>query len=83
MSPKHTVVPTVTMSTPANAGPTTRALLTTTPLRLTALARSSERNQPADESLAGGRVGDLDDPAGHADGDERTDAGPPCKGEAP
>src|ERR1700683_2514523 len=29
------------MSTPARAGPTTRALLTTTPLRLTALARSS------------------------------------------
>ena len=35
------MVPTVTISTPARAGPTTRALLTTTPLRLTALARSS------------------------------------------
>jgi hypothetical protein len=40
--PKHGVVPTVAISTPAMAGPTTRALFTTTPLRLTALDRSSD-----------------------------------------
>ena len=41
MTAKHGVVPTVTISTPASAGPTTRALFITTPLRLTALDRSS------------------------------------------
>ncbi len=39
--PKHGVVPTVAISTPAMAGPITRALFTTMPLRLIALDRSS------------------------------------------
>ncbi len=60
-SPKHTVVSTVTVSRAARAGPATRALLTTTPLRLTVRARSFGRHQAADEGLAGGRVGDRDD----------------------
>jgi hypothetical protein len=41
LTAKHGVVPIVTISAPARAGPTTRALFMTTPLRLTALDRSS------------------------------------------
>ena len=41
LTAKHGVVPIVRISTPARAGPITRALFMTTPLRLTALDRSS------------------------------------------
>jgi hypothetical protein len=41
LTAKHGVVPTVTISAPATAGPTTRAVFTTTPFKLTALGRSS------------------------------------------
>ena len=40
LTAKHGVVPIVTISTRARAGPTTRALFITTPLRLTALDKS-------------------------------------------
>ena len=63
MTAKQGVVPTVTISAPATAGPTTRALFITTPLRLTALARSSAGDERADERLPGRRVDDRDEAA--------------------
>jgi hypothetical protein len=41
LTANHGVVPTVTINIPARAGPSTRAVFSTTPLRLTALARSA------------------------------------------
>jgi hypothetical protein len=54
LTAKHGVVPIVRISTPASAGPTTRALFITTPLRLTALERSSGiTREPANACRAG------------------------------
>lgn len=47
-------MPTATMSAPATAGPTTRALFITTPLRLTAPARSAGgTSEPTNACRAG------------------------------
>ena len=63
----------MTISTPATAGPTTRALFITTPLRLTALARSPGGTSEADERLPGRGVDDLHEAADHVDRDDEAD----------
>ena len=83
MTAKHGVVPTVTINAPATAGPTTRAVFITTPLRLTALARSPRRYQSADEGLPGGGVDDLDEAAEDIDRDDHGHTGRPGRRQRP
>ena len=76
-------MPTVTISTPARAGPTTRALLTTTPLRLTALARSSGGTRRLTKAWRAGESAIWTTPARHADGHQGRHAGLARGGQRP